>query len=373
MAGSPRGARSRLAPMSKFVLHRNPDPATPERKAEVLANPVFGHFFIDHMAIAEYVADEGWTNHRIEAMSSWQMHPAAAVLHYGQEIFEGMKAYRHDDGSVWLFRPEQNAARFARSAERLGMPALPEEDFLDAVRDLVALDADWVPDGKGEQALYIRPFQIASEPYLGVRPASGYTFAVIASPVGAYYDEPVHLWVTPNYTRAAPGGTGAAKCGGNYAASLIAATEAEEQGCGQVLWTDGAERKYIEECGTMNFMFITRAGELVTPELTGSILPGVTRDSLLKLAPDHGLTPVERRITVEELFAGVDSGDVVEALACGTAAVVTPIIGFKAPGGVEHTIADGEVGSKTQELRQHLVDIQYGRADDKHGWTIKVA
>ncbi len=264
-------------------------------------------------------------------------------------------------------------AHGAREVDVVASLGAIADDDLDAVRDLVALDADWVPDGKGEQALYIRPFQIASEPYLGVRPASGYTFAVIASPVGAYYDEPVHLWVTPNYTRAAPGGTGAAKCGGNYAASLIAATEAEEQGCGQVLWTDGAERKYIEECGTMNFMFITRAGELVTPELTGSILPGVTRDSLLKLAPDHGLTPVERRITVEELFAGVDSGDVVEALACGTAAVVTPIIGFKAPGGVEHTIADGEVGSKTQELRQHLVDIQYGRADDKHGWTIKVA
>lgn len=355
----------------------NADPAVPrtpsDQIASALVDPGFGRYFVDHMARAVWTADAGWHDHSLIATGPLPMHPGLAALQYGQEIFEGMKAYRHDDGSVWLFRPEQNAARFARSAERLGMPALPEEDFLDAVRDLVALDADWVPDGKGEQALYIRPFQIASEPYLGVRPASGYTFAVIASPVGAYYDEPVRLWVTPNYTRAAPGGTGAAKCGGNYAASLTAALEAEEQGCGQVLWTDGAERKYVEECGTMNFMFVTRTGELVTPELTGSILPGVTRDSLLKLAPDHGLTPVERRITVEELFAGVDSGDVVEALACGTAAVVTPIVGFKAPGDVDLTIGEGEVGAKTKELRQHLVDIQYGRAEDKFGWTEQVA
>lgn len=358
--------------MSKFVLHRTEHPATPEQRAEVLANPVFGHFFVDHMALAEYTDGKGWHGHRIEAMGTWQMHPAAAVLHYGQEIFEGMKAYRHADGSVWLFRPTMNAARFARSAERIGMPALPVDDFRDAVIDLVRVDSEWVPSGEQEQSLYIRPFQIASEPYLGVRPASGYTFAVIASPVGGYYDEPVRLWVTPNYTRAAPGGTGEAKCGGNYAASLAGATEAEQHGCGQVLWTDGAERKYVEECGTMNFMYISRDGELVTPALNGSILPGITRDSLLQLAPEHGLTPVERRISVEELFAGVESGEVVEALACGTAAVVTPIVGFKAPGDVEHTVGDGQPGAKTRELRQHLVDIQYGRADDKFGWTIQV-
>jgi branched-chain amino acid aminotransferase len=196
---------------------------------------------------------------------------------------------------------------------------------------------------------------------------------VIASPVGAYYDEPVTLWLTPNFTRAAPGGTGEAKCGGNYAASLIAAAEAERNGCGQVLWTDGAERRYIEECGTMNFMFITADGELVTPELNGSILPGITRDSLLKLAPAHGLKPVEAKVSVEALFDGVASGRIVEALACGTAAVVTPIVGFKAPGDVHHVVGKGAPGPITRELRQRLVDIQYGRVEDPFGWTQRVA
>ncbi len=358
--------------MSDIVLHRTPTPTSAERRAEILANPVFGHYFVDHQLLADYSADGGWGPMRIEPMGTWQMHPAAAVLHYGQEIFEGLKAYRRADGSVWLFRPEANAARFARSAARLGMPAVPETDFVEGIRRLVELEHEWVPDPAGEQSLYIRPFMVASEPYLGVRPASGYTFCVIASPVGAYYDEPVTLWLTPNYTRAAPGGTGAAKCGGNYAASLDAATEAEQEGCGQVLWTDGAERKYIEECGTMNFMFVSRDGELVTPALTGTILAGITRDSLLTLAERHGLTPVERRVTVEELFDGVESGYVAEAFACGTAAVVTPIVGFKAPGGVHHVVADGKPGAKTKEMRAALVDIQYGRAEDPFGWTQRV-
>ncbi|NLE97127.1 MAG: branched-chain amino acid aminotransferase [Propionibacterium sp.] len=358
--------------MTEFVLHRSAAPSTPEQRAEILANPVFGHYFVDHQVIADHDESEGWVNPRIEAMGTWQMHPASAGFHYGQEIFEGLKAYRHDDGSVWLFRPEANAARFVRSAERLCMPRLPEEAFVDAVRKLVAVDSEWVPDGEGEQSLYIRPFMIASEPYLGVRPASGYTFSIIASPVGAYYDEPVTLWLTPNYTRAAPGGTGEAKCGGNYAASLAAAAEAEAEGCGQVLWTDGAERKYIEECGTMNFMYITADGELVTPELNGSILPGITRDSLLKLAPQHDLKPVEAQISVDELFDGVASGRIVEALACGTAAVVTPIVGFKAPGGIHHVVGDGTPGERTRALRTHLVDIQYGRAEDAFGWTQRV-
>ncbi len=358
--------------MTEYVLHRSSSPATAEQRAEILANPVFGHYFVDHQVLAEHDG-HSWGNHRIEAMGTWQVHPAAAVYHYGQEIFEGLKAYRREDGSVWLFRPEANAARFARSAERLCMPPLPVEDFVSGVRQLVALEADWVPDAAGEQSLYIRPFMVASEPYLGVRPAKGYTFSVIASPVGAYYDQPVTLWLTPDYTRAAPGGTGEAKCGGNYAASLAAANQAEANGCGQVLWTDGAERKYIEECGTMNFMFITSDGELVTPELNGSILPGITRDSLLKLAPLHGLTPVEARVSVEALFDGVQSGQIVEALACGTAAVVTPIVGFKAPGDIHHVVRDGRPGPITRELRKHLVEIQYGRAEDPFGWTQRVA
>lgn len=358
--------------MTEYVLNRTENPTSAQRRAEILANPAFGGHFSDHQVLAQYSAEGGWSGHRIEPINQWQVHPGAAVFHYAQEIFEGLKAYRRTDGSIWLFRPEANAQRFIQSARRLSMAELPAEDFVSAVRRLVEVDQDWVPAPEGEQSLYIRPFMVATQPYLGVRPSAEYTFCVIVSPAGAYYDAPVTLWLTPNYTRAAPGGTGAAKCGGNYAASLAAAVEAEQQGCGQVLWTDGAESKYVEECGTMNFMLVTAAGELITPELTGTILPGITRDSLLKLAPRHGLTPVERRISVAELFSGIASGEIVETFACGTAAVVTPVVGFKAPNGVNHVVGDATPGPKTRELRSALVDIQYGRAEDPFGWMTKV-
>ena len=357
--------------MATFSLTRTTTPTADAARLAALADPGFGRYYVDHMAVIDYQGGDGWQEPRLMPMTEWALHPAAAVLHYGQEIFEGLKAYRRDDDSIWLFRPERNAARFVQSAKRMGMAVLPEELFLDSVTQLVQLERDWVPVGENEQSLYLRPFMIASEPYLGVREANTYRFAVIATPAGPYYSEPVKLWITPNYTRAAPGGTGTAKCGGNYAASLVATQEAAANGCGQVLWTDGAEHKWVEECGTMNIMFVTADDELVTPSL-GSILAGVTRESILALAAEHGLEPVERPISVDEVLDGVESGQIPEVFACGTAAVVTPITGFNSPDRGVQTVADGVPGRKTREIRQHLVDIQFGRAEDKFGWTRKV-
>lgn len=367
-----RGPSATLSGMSLFELHRTDHPTPDAERASVVANPVFGRFFTDHMAIADYTHGRGWHDARIAATDRWQLHPAAAVLHYGQEIFEGLKAYRHADGSVWLFRPEMNARRFVHSADRLEMAPLPVELFLASLDELVALEQAWVPQPDGEQSLYLRPFEIANEPYLGVREATQYIYGLLASPAGAYYPAPVKLWVTPNYTRAAPGGTGTAKCGGNYAASLAAAKEAADNGCGQVLYLDGAEHRWLEECGTMNFMMVTADGQLVTPAL-GSILEGVTRDSLLTLAADHGLTAVQRPIAFDELRAGLASGQITEAFACGTAAVITPIVGFNSPEHGEQSVADGEPGPRTRGLREHLLDIQYGRAEDRLGWMHRVA
>ncbi len=357
--------------MGLFQLQRSQHPTSDDTRNAALAAPGFGRYYTDHMAVMNYTEGQGWHDPRLIATEAFSLHPAAAVLHYGQEIFEGLKAYRHSDDSIWLFRPERNAHRFVGSADRLQMAPLPPEYFLASVRELVELEQDWVPEGVNEQSLYIRPYMIADEPYLGVREAHNYIYAVIATPAGAYYPEPVKLWVTPNFTRAAPGGTGAAKCGGNYAASLAAANEALEHGCGQVLYLDGAEHKWLEECGTMNFMVVTADGELLTPAL-GSILDGVTRNSILTLAPEHGLTPVERAISIDELRDGLDSGRIVEAFACGTAAVITPIIGFNAPERGEEVVGDGTPGEKTRALRAHLLDIQYGRAEDRHGWMQRV-
>ncbi len=357
--------------MALFELHRTATPTPEADRAAIVANPVFGKFFADHMAVANYTDGRGWHDARIVATEQWRLHPAAAVFHYGQEIFEGLKAYRHSDNSVWLFRPERNAARFRHSAARLEMAQLPEELFLASLTEVVALEQAWVPQPEGEQSMYLRPFEIADEPYLGVREAHHYVYGLLASPVGAYYPAPVKLWVTPNYTRAAPGGTGTAKCGGNYAASLAAANEAAAHGCGQVLYLDGAEHRWLEECGTMNFMMVTADDQLVTPAL-GSILAGITRESLLTLAAEHGLSAVERPISFDELRTGLASGEIVETFACGTAAVITPITGFNSPIHGEMTVADGQPGPKTSALRQHLLDIQYGRATDQHGWMRRV-
>ena len=351
----------------RFPITANPNAVTDERLAEILVSPGFGDHFSDHMVLIDWTEDAGWHDFRIVPTGPVSMHPSAAVLHYAQEIFEGLKAYRTDADTIQLFRPGMNAARFAASARRLNMPELPEELFLASVRQLVDLDRRWVPGNANEENLYIRPFMVATENLIGVRPSHKYLFCVLLTPAGAYYNAPMKLWLTPNFTRAASGGTGKAKCGGNYAASLAGADEAAAHGCGQVLWLDGAERRWLEECGTMNIMFVTDEGELLTPK-ADTILDGVTRDSLLQLASDHGLRATARPIDVEELTRRLRDGSITESFACGTAAVITPITGFKAPDW-ELQVADGQVGPKTQELRAALLAIQYGRTEDTRGWT----
>lgn len=338
---------------------------------QINADPGFGQYFTDHMAVADWDEANGWRNDRIVDFAPFNLDPACAVYHYAQEIFEGLKAYKRADGSIWLFRPRSNAIRFMNSARRLALPELPEADFVTSVANLVKLDARWTPSAD-EQSLYIRPFMFASESFVGIRPSKQVIYCCIASPVGAYFStgvEPVDIWITKQYSRVATGGTGAAKCGGNYAASLLPQEVAYQNGCSQVLYLDAASRSQVEELGGMNFMMVTADGELVTPELNGNILPGVTRDSLLALAPDVNLTPVERPITLAEVIDGLASGAVREVFACGTAAVITPIGNLRDENGDHKTPADHQV---TLELRRRLLDIQYGRADDRFGWTQKV-
>lgn len=361
----------------RFPHH--PAPLLPEdQRAAALANPGFGVHFTDHMARARWTQENGWQGDEISVRRPYSLDPAAAVLHYAQEIFEGLKAYRHDDGSVWLFRPDRNARRFVASAQRLALPQLPEEDFLTGIEQLIQADQVWVPDPSDEKSLYLRPYMFAAEAFLGVRPARDVAYGVIASPAGPYFAGGVHgviLWVTRQYTRAAPGGTGAAKCGGNYASSLAAQMEALEHGCDQVLYADGAHREWLEESGTMNLMAVTRERRLVTPPL-GTILEGVTRESVLALATDHGLEPQERRMSVSELMAGIEDGSVTELFACGTAAVITPITGLRGESedgtAYDIQVGSGEPGSTTMALRDHLLAIQYGRVDDRHGWLRRV-
>jgi branched-chain amino acid aminotransferase len=305
------------------------------------------------------------------------MDPSTAALHYAQSIFEGLKAYVQPDGSVATFRPEANAARFVRGARRLAMPPVPEESFLAAVDALVAADREWVPTGT-DQTLYIRPYQLASEPFLGVRPASEYLFLVIASPAGAYFPrgvQPVSVYLSEDYIRAAPGGTGDVKCAGNYAASLLAQEQAIAAGCDQVVWLDAVEKRYVEEMGGMNLFFVLGEGddaELVTPALTGTLLPGITRDSLITLAREMGHTVTERLFSVDEWRQGVANGTVTETFACGTAAVITPVGEVKARTG-DFTVGDGTPGPLTMNLRESLLDIQHGRVADTRGWLHRVA
>ncbi len=293
---------------------------------EILANPGFGNYFTDHMVDLCWSAKGGWHRPRVSPYGPIQLDPSAAVLHYAQEIFEGLKAYRHSDGSIWSFRPEANAARMQRSAYRLALPELPVEHFLDALKQLVAVDGDWVPD-REETSLYLRPFMFAKEAFLGVRPANKVAFYLIASPAGAYFPSgvaPVSIWLSDHWSRAGKGGTGAAKTGGNYASSLLPQAEAYEHGCAQVLFLDSVEGKYIEELGGMNVVLVYKDGTLVTPD-SDSILEGITLDSVLQLARDRGHTVERRRVTIDEWRTGVESGDIVEVFACGTAAVITPI------------------------------------------------
>jgi len=315
----------------EFDQQPSATPKSAEERAAILANPGFGNYFTDHTAIVDYSVDSngdgGWHNARVEAYGPISLDPSAAVLHYGQEIFEGLKAYRHADGSIWTFRPEANAARLNQSARRLALPELPQEYFLGAIRELVQVDKEWVPAGDGE-ALYLRPFMIATEAFLGVRAAREVSFRVIASPAGNYFGgelKPVSIWISREYARAGRGGTGAAKCGGNYAASLIAQQEAEANGCKQVLFLDHFNDDAVEELGGMNVFFVMKDGSLATPALTGTILEGVTRSSVIQVAKDMGLEVSERKITLSEWRDGVASGEIAEVFACGTAAVITPI------------------------------------------------
>ena len=348
-------------------------PVSPDRLAEILASPGFGLHFTDHMYVAEWTPDKGWHAARVTEYGPISMDPATAVLHYAQEIFEGMKAYRHDDGSVWTFRPEQNAQRMIRSARRLALPELPVHDFVASVDALVREDEQWVPDAAGEKSLYLRPFMFASEKFLGVRPAKHVTFMVIASPAGAYFAKglkPVSIWLSEHYSRAGVGGTGAAKTGGNYASSLLAQQEALEHGCDQVAFLDTVDRKWVEELGGMNLYFVHDDGTVVTPELSGTILEGITRSSILELCRRLGAKVEERRVSIDEWRDGVASGRITEVFACGTAAVVTPVGTLRWNGG-EVGLGE-ETGPMTQQIRQALVDIQYGRAEDTFGWMHRV-
>ena len=358
---------------SQFTRLPHPAPLAVEDRAAVLADPGFGKSFTDHMIVVDWSEEAGWHNATLAPYGPIPLDPAASVLHSAQEIFEGLKAYRLKDGGIALFRPEANAQRFNASARRLAMPELPEALFVAAIEELVAADADWFPTVEGG-SLYLRPFMIATEAFLGVRPAKSYKFIVIASPAGNYFKSgapAVSIWVS-DYTRAAPGGTGAAKCGGNYAASLVPTAEAFAKGHDQVLFLDAAEHKWVEELGGMNLFFVFSDGSLVTPALTGTILPGITRDSLLALAREEGLTVREERYSLDAWRADAASGKLVETFACGTAAVVTPV-GKVADRNGEFVIGSGGPGQLTQRLKARLVAIQRGEAPDPHGWVKRLA
>src|SRR3954471_22981790 len=347
-------------------------PRTDADVAEILANPGFGIHFTDHMLTVEWTPEAGWHDARITAYGPLTLDPATAVLHYAQEIFEGLKAYRHDDGSIWTFRPEENAKRLQGSSHRLAFPVLDRDDFVQAVDALVEIDQRWVPESGSEKSLYLRPFMIATEAFLGVRPSQHVTFMVIASPAGAYFRggiKPLTLWLTEEYTRAGRAGMGAAKTGGNYASSLVAQQEAIGQGCDQVVFLDAAEGRYVEELGGMNMYFVYADGHIVTPA-TGTILEGITRASIIELAGKMGHQVEERKISIEEWREGVTSGDITEIFACGTAAVVTPVGELKWDGG--EVQGSTEAGALTMQIRQALIDVQYGRADDTFGWMHRV-
>ena len=357
---------------TRFAHTPHPAPTPAAVRAEVLANPGFGTRFTDHMVSIDWSEAAGWHDAQVLPYGPIALDPAASVLHYAQEIFEGLKAYRHPDGSMALFRPDANARRFNASARRLAMPELPEDLFIAAIRELVAADKDWFPTVEGG-SLYLRPFMIATEAFLGVRPAKTYKFLVIASPAGNYFKSgapAVSIWVS-DYTRAAPGGTGAAKCGGNYAASLVPTAEAFAKGHDQVLFLDAASHKWIEELGGMNLFFVHADGSLRTPPLSDTILHGVTRDSLIALARDEGLTVREEPYSLDQWRADAASGSLVEAFACGTAAVVTPV-GQVADHNGSFTIGSGGPGQLTGKLKARLTAIQRGEEADPHGWVMRL-
>ena len=346
-------------------ITRNPSPAEKPDPSTL----GFGKIFTDHMFVMDYSADKGWHDARIIPFENISLHPAATVLHYGSEIFEGLKAYRRADGRVQLFRPIENIRRMNNSAERLCLPQIPEEDALEILDTFVGVEQDWTPSAEGT-SLYIRPFMFGNDENLGVHAVHNAKFVIIASPVGSYYAEginPVKIMIEDEDVRAVRGGTGYAKCGGNYAASNRAGERAEKKGYSQVLWLDGVERKYIEEVGAMNVMFKID-GEIVTPKLTGSILPGITRKSCIEVLKEEGYTVNERLLSVEELGEALKNGKLEEAWGCGTAAVVSPI-GELCYKDVKYVINNGEIGKVTHHLYDTLTGIQWGKLDDKYGWT----
>jgi branched-chain amino acid aminotransferase len=360
-----------------FEIHPSTARTPDDERARILADPAFGKVFTDHMVTLRWTAGRGWHSGKLEAYGSFTLDPATSVFHYAQEYFEGLKAYRQDSGSVVMFRPQANAARFAATALRMAGPVLPEETFVRALELLVAQDREWVPAGVGN-SLYLRPFTIATQPGLGVqRPSSEYLFCAIASPAASYFGETetLRVWLSEDYTRAAPGGTGAVKCGGNYAAAFVAQQQALDNGCDQVVWLDSAERQWVEEMGGMNLFFVYGSGSsarLVTPPLTGTLLPGITRDSLLRLAPELGIPAGEDRISVSQWRSGCASGEITEVFACGTAAVITPVGSVQGASG-GWTIGSGEPGPVTKRLREELIGIQCGTRPDPFGWVHKVA
>ncbi|OBG97971.1 branched-chain amino acid aminotransferase [Mycobacterium sp. E3251] len=361
----------------EFTVSRSAHPATDAERGSILAAPGFGKYFTDHMVSIDYDEERGWHNARVIPYGPIELDPSAIVLHYAQEIFEGLKAYRWADDSIVSFRAEANAARMRSSARRLAMPELPDELFMGSLCQLIAVDKAWVPSAGGEDALYLRPFIIATEPGLGVRPSKRYRYLLIASPAGAYFKggiNPVTVWVSTDYVRASPGGTGAAKFGGNYAASLLAQAEAAAHQCDQVVWLDAVERRFVEEMGGMNIFFVFGSGgsaRLVTPELSGSLLPGITRDSLLQLAIDAGFSVEERKIDIDEWQKKAAAGEITEVFACGTAAVITPVSHVKY-GDTDFTVADGRPGEVTMALRDTLTGIQRGTFADTHGWMARL-
>jgi branched-chain amino acid aminotransferase len=360
---------------SAFRITPSTTALAPAERAQRMAALQFGRVFTDHMAVINYRNGQ-WQDAEIKAYGPISLSPAASVLHYGQAIFEGFKAYRQPDDTISLFRPESNWARFNRSAQRLAMPAIPQDLFIGASEALVAIDREWVPGGAGE-SLYLRPFMIATDAFLGVRPSDDYMFMIIASPAGEYFPQglkPVSVWASKEYVRAAPGGTGEAKCAGNYAASLLAQAEAKAHGCDQVVWLDAIEREVIEEMGGMNLFFVYREnGEpvIVTPALTGTLLAGVTRSTLLDVAGDLGYKAEERRLPLTDVLRDIASGAISEVFACGTAAVITPVGEIKGQGFAQ-TINNNENGPITMALRTALLGIQRGTAPDTRGWLHRV-
>ena len=354
----------------RFPLTANPSPVAEDERKAILAGLHFGDSFTDHMAHARWKQGEGWGDYGVIPYGNLSLSPATAVLHYGQEIFEGIKAYRHDDGSVWTFRPRYNAARLNASARRLALPDLSEEDFVASLVDLVRADAAWVPSGEGE-SLYLRPFAFASEAFLGVRPSKVVDYYVIASPSGSYFThglEPISIWVSTEYHRAGRGGTGAAKTGGNYASSLLPQQEAYAQGCDQVCFLDDVSQKNLEELGGMNIMVVDADGTVRTPQLTGTILEGSTRSAIIRMLRDSGRNVVEDTISLEGLLADIESGRVSEVFACGTAAVVVPLGHLKGEG-FDARIEGSEV---TRQIHDRLTSIQSGHAEDPYGWRYQL-